>query len=125
MPVDILSRVSAAAFRVAEASPVVAQLQAVAVAGKEVPPPAAAPPAAVNAAELQAAVSHLNDYVQTLRRDLQFSVDKSTGKFIVRVMDAETGELIRQIPAEEVLQVSASLGHNSKRQTGILLQGEA
>jgi flagellar protein FlaG len=34
---------------------------------------------------------------------LKFAVDKTTGLNVIRVYDIETGELIRQIPPEEVL----------------------
>ncbi len=34
---------------------------------------------------------------------LEFSVDKDTGVTIIKVLDVETGEVIRQIPPEEVL----------------------
>jgi flagellar protein FlaG len=56
------------------------------------------------------AVSSLNDYVQQVNRTLQFSVDERSGQTIIRVMDAETREVIRQIPPEEVLALARHLG---------------
>ena len=61
------------------------------------------------ASEVRQAVSDLNDYVQTLRRDLQFSVDEDSGRTIIKVIDSETKELIRQIPPEEVLALARHL----------------
>lgn len=60
------------------------------------------------------AVSNLNDYVQVIRRELQFSVDRESGRTVVTVVDAETGEKIRQIPREEVLALARHLGSESR-----------
>jgi len=40
---------------------------------------------------------------------LQFAVDTQTGQRIVQVIDKETGELIRQVPPEELLNVMHAL----------------
>lgn len=63
----------------------------------------------VDTSQLSAAVSKLNDYVQSVQRDLSFSVDKDTGQTVVKVYDAKTQEVIRQIPAEETLRLAASI----------------
>ncbi|WP_101759932.1 flagellar protein FlaG [Oceanicoccus sp. KOV_DT_Chl] len=60
-------------------------------------------------AELQSAVSKLNDYVQNVQRTLSFSVEENTGTTVVQVYDSETEELIRQIPAEETIKLAASI----------------
>lgn len=69
----------------------------------------AATQAAQPAAEVAGAVSEIRDFVQMVRRELQFEVDEATGRTIVTVRDAETEEVIRQIPPEEVLQIAARL----------------
>lgn len=61
------------------------------------------------AADLQSAVSKLNDYVQNIQRTLSFSVEENTGITVVQVYDTETEELIRQIPAEETIKLAASI----------------
>jgi len=53
---------------------------------------------------------------------LAFSIDESTGKPIVRITDVNTGDLIRQIPSEEMLEIARSL---DKMQQGMLLRQEA
>ena len=58
---------------------------------------------------LEEAVSQMKDYVQSLQRDMDFSVDDKTGRFVVKVIDSETKELIRQIPSEEMLAISRHL----------------
>ncbi len=59
--------------------------------------------------DLEKAVSHLKEYVQNMKRDMDFSVDDKTGRFVVKVYDSETRELIRQIPSEEMLAISRHL----------------
>ena len=54
----------------------------------------------------------LDQYLQRYGRTLEFSVDPTTGRPVVRVLDLHTKELIRQIPSEEVLRVARHLdGH--------------
>jgi len=71
--------------------------------------------------ELQQAVSELQRKAQSFSPNLRFSVDRDTGRTVVRVTDANTQELIRQIPAEEVLQLAKELD----RMQGLLFNNEA
>jgi uncharacterized FlaG/YvyC family protein len=56
--------------------------------------------------EVLEAVQNLNDFVQKTRRELNFSVDEQTGRTVVKVIDHETKDVVRQIPAEEILEVA-------------------
>ena len=58
---------------------------------------------------LEKVVSQLNDYVQNTQRDVDFSVDDSTGRVVVRVIDSESEQVIRQIPSDEMLAISRHL----------------
>ncbi|AFI85179.1 flagellar protein FlaG [Methylophaga nitratireducenticrescens] len=60
-------------------------------------------------AAIQDRVVELNSYMQNLNRSLQFSIDQQSGDTIIKVIDSETDELIRQIPAEELLVLRSSL----------------
>jgi len=60
----------------------------------------------VSQEQFEEAVSQLKEYVQDLQRDIDFSVDDKTGRFVVKVIDSQTKELIRQIPSEEMLAIS-------------------
>jgi flagellar protein FlaG len=68
---------------------------------------------ATDPVKLQEAVTKLNDYVQNIQRTLSFSVDKETGRTVVKVYDSETNELIRQIPPEETVKLAASIGQQT------------
>ena len=59
--------------------------------------------------ELNEAVSQLNDYVQNVQRDLQFEVDNDSGQTIVRVVDQQTQEVVRQMPDEVALRLAEKL----------------
>lgn len=59
--------------------------------------------------EIQASVTRLNEYVQNYHRELQFNVDEQSGRTVIKVVDAETDEVIRQIPAEEMLVLAQQL----------------
>ena len=58
---------------------------------------------------LEKVVSQLSAYVQNTQRDVNFSVDDSTGRVVVRVIDSESEEIIRQIPSKEMLAISQHL----------------
>ena len=59
--------------------------------------------------ELDNAVSQLNDFVQSVQRDLQFEVNDETGQTVVRVIDQQTDEVVRQIPDELALRLAENL----------------
>ena len=59
--------------------------------------------------QLDDAVSQLNDFVQTVQRDLQFEVDNDLGQTIVKVVDQSTQKVIRQIPDEVALRLAENL----------------
>jgi len=58
---------------------------------------------------LKEKVTHLNKQMQSLRRDLRFTVDEKSGESVIKVIDAETKEVIRQIPSEEILKIRESI----------------
>ena len=59
--------------------------------------------------QMQAAVDKIAAYVDSISRSLSISVDDRSGGFVVQVQDAATEEVIRQIPSEEVLAISAAI----------------
>jgi len=63
--------------------------------------------------ELKQAVSQLNDFVQNMQRNLQFSIDQESGTMVVKVIDAKSEKVIRQMPSEETLRLARSLAEQS------------
>lgn len=72
--------------------------------------------AAQNAAPevVESALAQMNDYVQSIQRDLQFSVDEDTEKTVIKVVDGGSGELIRQIPEEVFLELARKLNEDGE-----------
>jgi uncharacterized FlaG/YvyC family protein len=61
---------------------------------------------------LEKAVSQMAAYIQNTQRDMDFSVDEVTGRVVVRVIDSDSEEVIRQIPSEEMLAISRHLAES-------------
>jgi flagellar protein FlaG len=55
------------------------------------------------------AAEQMQRFVSTMGRNLNFSIDGETGHHIVRVTNPATGEVIRQLPSEEMLRLAHSL----------------
>lgn len=61
----------------------------------------------ITANELIEPIQRINDVMRT--RGLEFELSEATSRIITRVIDRESGEVIREIPAEEVLKISERL----------------
>tara|TARA_R110002124_G_scaffold95875_2_gene240170 strand:- start:574 stop:978 length:405 start_codon:yes stop_codon:yes gene_type:complete len=59
--------------------------------------------------QLQTAVSDLQDFIQSVRRDINFNLDEESGRVVVNVTEAASGDVIRQLPSEEALRLSENL----------------
>lgn len=59
--------------------------------------------------QVREAVTRLNDYVQSVQRDLQFRLDEDSGKTVVTVLDRQTSQVVRQIPDEVALKLAQDL----------------
>ncbi|MDH5409217.1 MAG: flagellar protein FlaG [Gammaproteobacteria bacterium] len=75
---------------------------------------------------LDRVTSELKDFAQNMQRDLNFHVDDVTGRVVIRVVDATTEKVIRQIPQEEVLALARRMAEMLENApTGVLLEREA
>ena len=64
-------------------------------------------------ADLETAVTDIRDFVQAAQRSLDFSIDDSTHRVVVKVINTDNGEVIRQIPSETALKLAQSLSSAS------------
>ena len=97
-----------------------------AVAASSSPPvaqkPAPSPAPAASAEDVREAAYKINKTLRTLASsNLEFSIDQDSGQTIVRVIDTETKDVIRQIPNEEALAIAKSLG----KAQGLLIHQKA
>jgi len=127
MGLEIQSKFGAPASQVGLALPSAPQVVS-AVASPEKLAPALAPikkaEIKVDPAELQKSlaqsIDRLNEMVRSGGRNLSFSIDHSLNAPIITVRNQETGEVIRQIPNEVVVQVA----HSFDAMKGLLLNAK-
>ena len=63
--------------------------------------------------DVQGAVEKLNSLARSQQRNVSFSVDEEADATVIKIIKTETGELIKQIPSEEILALRAKLRQNS------------
>ncbi|MGQ7288505.1 flagellar protein FlaG [Vreelandella venusta] len=64
----------------------------------------------VSKESLTAPIQRINEAFRPRGLGLEFELSEQSGRVITKVIDRETGDVIRQIPAEEVLLVAERLG---------------
>lgn len=89
------------------------------IRGSEATGQATAP--APSADALLKALSEVQKAIEPVAQDLLFSIDKETGRTIVKVVDSATDKVIRQIPSEEILAIAKALDNFQ----GLLLKQQA
>lgn len=67
--------------------------------------------------DVERTVNEIRRYIEPVDQNLQFSIDKDTGKTIVKLIDSSTKEVLRQIPSEELIAIARALG---KGQGGLI-----
>ena len=67
-------------------------------------------------------LKQVQNHPQMIRRNLEFSIDEETGREVVRVIDSDTKEVIRQLPPEQILRMIAQIQELRDSMTpGVLL----
>jgi flagellar protein FlaG len=99
--VDVRAQLAAVQRKAAAATPVA-------------PPPAEAPrqehaARPVTIPKIESVTRQIDSFLRSMNKSLQFRVDESSGRMIVSICDAETGEVIRQVPGEDALRIAQSL----------------
>jgi flagellar protein FlaG len=79
------------------------------------------PTAPIERATLEQAVAKVSEELKTHDTNLKFEIDDSTDRVIVKVIEKDSGEVIRQFPPKEVLNL-AKYFNSSK---GLLLKEQA
>lgn len=59
--------------------------------------------------QLENVAQQLQNFVGNMNRGLEFSVDKDSGRDVIKVIDKSSGDLVKQFPSEEVLSLVAKL----------------
>jgi flagellar protein FlaG len=58
---------------------------------------------------LSESMDKINNTMRMMNSNLNFSVDEETGIDVVKVVDMDTEEVIRQFPSKEVLAIARAL----------------
>lgn len=59
--------------------------------------------------EVVDAINSVEESLRIFTQKVNFSVDKDTGRFLIKVIDSESGDVIREIPPERVLKISQQI----------------
>lgn len=76
---------------------------------------------AASASEVRKAVSDINRTIQAISQNLEFSVDTDANEVVVKVIDQQTKQVLRQIPTVEALEIAKSLD----KLQGLLIRQQA
>lgn len=71
--------------------------------------------------QLADAVKAVKEFIQPQAGNLEFTMDEETGDTIIKIVDSSSGELIRQIPSKEMLEIAKALD----RLQGLLVKQNA
>jgi len=71
----------------------------------------------VSLQDVREAVDDLNSKIDQNAVRVNFDVDKETGRIVVQVKDVDTGDVLRQIPSEEMLEFA----RNASKGVGVTL----
>lgn len=58
---------------------------------------------------VEEAVQKVQKTVSALNSALQFQIDKDTDKLVIKIVDTNTKEVIKQIPPQEILEIAKAL----------------
>lgn len=66
-------------------------------------------------------MEQVQEFVSSISKDLSFRVDQESGREVMTIYEADTGDVIRQIPEEEVLEVLRRLAKEQDHRTGLVM----
>ncbi|WED21072.1 flagellar protein FlaG [Vibrio sp. JC009] len=72
-----------------------------------------------NKKELEQLVEEMDEFVNSINKGLSFRVDEEAGREVVTIYEASTGDIIRQIPDEEMLIILRRL---AARNSGLFVE---
>ncbi|EHY9843998.1 flagellar protein FlaG [Vibrio cholerae] len=75
----------------------------------------------LNEEQLAKMVEQMNEFVKSINKGLSFRLDRESGREVVTIYEASTGDIIRQIPEEEMLEVLRRLAREQDHRSGLLM----
>ena len=71
--------------------------------------------------DVEKAVEKISEFVSSRQSELSFSIDDASGSQIVKIMDIQTKQVIRQFPSEEAVAIAQALD----KLQGLLIRDKA
>jgi flagellar protein FlaG len=75
----------------------------------------------INEEQRAKVMEQMHEFVSSLNKGLAFRVDEESGRDVVTIYEADTGDVIRQIPEEEILVVLRRLARDQDHRSGLLM----
>ncbi|MEZ8106478.1 flagellar protein FlaG [Vibrio cortegadensis] len=66
-------------------------------------------------------VEKMNEFISSINKGVSFKVDEESGRDVVTIYEATTGDIIRQIPDEEMLEILRRLAAHTSS-SGLLVE---
>ncbi|HEY8085842.1 MAG TPA: flagellar protein FlaG [Methylophilaceae bacterium] len=82
------------------------------------PAPAKKDPQPVDTAQLAQTVNQINQIVQSVNPGVEFTIESGSNAVVIKVLDIQNQEVIRQFPSEAALSIAQALDNLQ----GVLLQ---
>jgi len=79
----------------------------------------------LSADAVKKAAENSTKLLQDLKLSVHYSVDSATKEYVIKVVDTDTGKLVRQIPSAEMLDFVKRMQDLEAKQTGAVIQTRA
>ena len=70
---------------------------------------------------VEEAVKRISEFVAPIQSEISFSVDDISGILVVKIMDSQSNEVIRQVPSKEAIEIARALD----KLQGLLIRDKA
>ena len=74
---------------------------------------------------VKTAADQSNPLLQAMKLTVEFSVDSATKEYVLKVVDTQSGELVRQIPSAEMLDFVKRMQDLENQRKGAVIQTRA
>ena len=83
------------------------------IVGTELTPTNSQEAAPMSTSQLEKVAQQLQTFMSDMNKGLEFLVDEDSGRNVIKVIDKQSGDIVKQYPSEEVLDLVAKLSEAS------------
>lgn len=81
------------------------------IASGNAAPPVSPAAGHVDNAQIKKSVAVINEFIQPHAGSIEFSIDDTSGKTLLKIIDKETNTVLMQFPSKEALALSQNIGN--------------